>query len=546
MSDPSYSDYTPATDSETNSTSDRIVTAARKHFFTHGFRNVTMDDLADELGMSKKTLYSCFPTKAALLEAVLLDKSRSIEADLDRIMSAPSSDVPAALQALLACIRRHMEEIQPAFVRDMRREAPEVFKVVEDRRRSLIHRYFGKLFNEGRRAGIIRKDIPAGMLIEILLAATDAVNLPDAIAVRIADIFSSEVDFHRDLRRGDRFSVVYEMHYDQGEPVRPGRVLAAEFVNQGSAHQAVWFQPDGGHGGYYTLDGKNIRRAFLRSPLEFSRITSRFTNSRFHPILGQWRAHRGIDYAAPVGTRVRATGNGVVEFVGYRGAYGNLVVIRHHSSYTTWYAHLSRFAPGVRRGARVSQGDVQGAIAAGQGSQDFLARSLIYGLEHREKSLSNALVRAAGLELVRFNRGISVLDTCITVAPLLGLLGTVTGMMGSFGMLGGGELSAPAQITGGIAEALIATAFGLGIAVTALLPMNYLHSQSEKARHEMEDVSTHLELLMKPVLEAEAAARERRIRALMQAPAEADPIRPDAAGALEPRTAVGFGAAGTI
>jgi biopolymer transport protein ExbB len=195
---------------------------------------------------------------------------------------------------------------------------------------------------------------------------------------------------------------------------------------------------------------------------------------------------------------------------------------------------------------RVAQGDVRGAIAAGAGTQDFLARSMVYGLEHREKSLSNALVRAAGLELVRFNRGISVLDTCITVAPLLGLLGTVTGMMGSFGMLGGGELSAPAQITGGIAEALIATAFGLGIAVASLLPMNYLHSQSEKARHEMEDVSTHLELLMKPVLEAEAAARERRIRALMAAPAEAEPVRPGAAGALEPAPAIGLGTAGTL
>jgi biopolymer transport protein ExbB len=160
---------------------------------------------------------------------------------------------------------------------------------------------------------------------------------------------------------------------------------------------------------------------------------------------------------------------------------------------------------------RVAQGDVRGAIAAGAGTQDFLARSMVYGLEHREKSLSNALVRAAGLELVRFNRGISVLDTCITVAPLLGLLGTVTGMMGSFGMLGGAELSAPAQITGGIAEALIATAFGLGIAISCLIPMSYLHGQANAARHELEDTSTHLEILMKPIMDAEAAQREERV-----------------------------------
>ncbi|HXU12380.1 MAG TPA: MotA/TolQ/ExbB proton channel family protein, partial [Candidatus Binatia bacterium] len=170
----------------------------------------------------------------------------------------------------------------------------------------------------------------------------------------------------------------------------------------------------------------------------------------------------------------------------------------------------------------ISRGKVDAAIASGEGSQDFVARAITYALKNREKSLTNGLMRASGLEVVRFTRGISILDTCITVAPLLGLLGTVTGMMGSFGMLGGGELSAPAQITGGIAEALIATCFGLGIAVTSLLPMNYLHSQADKARHEMEDAATHVELLMKPVMEAEEAARERRIRALMAQQAAAE------------------------
>lgn len=192
----------------------------------------------------------------------------------------------------------------------------------------------------------------------------------------------------------------------------------------------------------------------------------------------------------------------------------------------------------------VEQGDVQGAIAAGDASQDFLARAMTYALKHREKSLSNALMRAGGLELVRFTRGIAILDTCITVAPLLGLLGTVTGMMGSFGMLGGGDLSAPAQITGGIAEALIATACGLGVAVTSLLPMNYLHSQADKARHEMEDASTHLELLMKPILEAEAAARERRIQALVQQQAAAEVARGTTA-AVEPLPHPGLRATAT-
>ena len=204
----------------------------------------------------------------------------------------------------------------------------------------------------------------SGEIRSSLFAATDAANLADAIAIQIADIFSTDIDFHRDLRRGDRFTVVYETFYDQGEPVRSGRVLAAEFINQGKAHHAVWFDYAVSRGGYYTPQGRNIRKAFLRSPLEFSRITSGFTNARFHPILQQWRAHKGIDYAAPAGTRIKATGDGVVEFAGRQGGYGNLVVLRHQSQYTTWYGHLSGFAKGIRKGARVAQGEVIGYVGA--------------------------------------------------------------------------------------------------------------------------------------------------------------------------------------
>jgi murein DD-endopeptidase MepM/ murein hydrolase activator NlpD len=204
----------------------------------------------------------------------------------------------------------------------------------------------------------------SGEIRSSLFAATDAANLSDAVAIQIADIFATDIDFHRDLRRGDRFAVVYEVFYDRAEPVRSGRVLAAEFINQGKTYQAVYFQYAEAHGGYYTLEGKNIRKAFLRSPLEFSRVTSGFSNARFHPILQQWRAHRGIDYAAASGTRVKATGDGVVEFAGRQGAYGNVVVLRHQSKYTTWYAHLSGFAKGIRKGARIGQGDVIGYVGA--------------------------------------------------------------------------------------------------------------------------------------------------------------------------------------
>jgi AcrR family transcriptional regulator len=165
-----------------NPAAQRMITAARRHFFAHGFRSVTMDDLAEELGMSKKTLYASFPSKDALLRAVLLDKFRSVELDLDRIMAECSTDVLEALHQLLACMQRHTEEIQPPFVRDIRREAPDMFTLVEERRRGVIQRYFGKLFEEGRRAGIIRKDIPARLMIETLLGAVQAIMNPAKMA----------------------------------------------------------------------------------------------------------------------------------------------------------------------------------------------------------------------------------------------------------------------------------------------------------------------------------------------------------------------------
>lgn len=202
----------------------------------------------------------------------------------------------------------------------------------------------------------------SGEIRSSLFAATDAAGLPDSVAVQIADIFASDVDFHRDLRKGDRFTVVYEAGYSNGEPVKMGRVLAAEFVNQGKAYRAIYYQTPEKSGGYYTSDGKNLRKAFLRSPLEFSRISSGFSNSRFHPVRKEWRAHRGIDYAAPTGTRIRSTGDGLVEFAGRQGGYGNLIVIRHQGAYSTAYGHLSAFAKGLRKGQRVAQGEIIGYV----------------------------------------------------------------------------------------------------------------------------------------------------------------------------------------
>jgi murein DD-endopeptidase MepM/ murein hydrolase activator NlpD len=201
----------------------------------------------------------------------------------------------------------------------------------------------------------------AGVIHSSLFAAADAASIPDSIAIQVAEMFSGDIDFHRDLRKGDRFSVVYELLYLAGRPVRAGRVLAAEFVNQGKSLRAVYFQSAEGRGGYYTPDGKSLRKAFLRSPLEFSRVSSGF-GMRKHPFLKTWRAHNGVDYAAPTGTRVRAVADGVVDFAGVKGGYGKVVVLRHHGQYSTLYAHLSRIGAGVRKGARVAQGDTVGFV----------------------------------------------------------------------------------------------------------------------------------------------------------------------------------------
>lgn len=204
----------------------------------------------------------------------------------------------------------------------------------------------------------------SGEIETSLFAATDAAGVPDAVAVQLAEIFSSDVDFYRDLRRGDRFSVVYEALAADGEFVGYGRVLAAEFTNQGNVFRAVFFRDDKGRSGYYTPDGRNMRKAFLRSPIEFSRVTSGFSRSRLHPVLRTWRAHNGIDYGAPTGTRVRATADGYVSFVGSKGGYGNTVTVRHPNGYTTLYAHLSGFAEGVRKGKRVVQGEAVGYVGS--------------------------------------------------------------------------------------------------------------------------------------------------------------------------------------
>ena len=195
-----------------------------------------------------------------------------------------------------------------------------------------------------------------------LFAATDDARIPDSVAVQLAEIFSGDIDFHRTLQVGDRFSVSYETLDADGETLKPGRVLSAEFVNRGKSFQALWFQEHSSQaGGYFNLEGQSLRRAYLASPLTFSRISSGF-KMRFHPILQTWRAHLGVDYAAPKGTPVRAIGLGFVESAGPMGGYGNAVVLKHHNGQSTVYAHLSQIL--VKRGQSVVQGQSIGKVGA--------------------------------------------------------------------------------------------------------------------------------------------------------------------------------------
>ena len=213
-----------------------------------------------------------------------------------------------------------------------------------------------------RRVEMRSRDISSSLYAATDSATSDGSQIPDSVVNQIIEMFSTNVDF-RGVKRGDRFNVVYETFWLDGEMVRTGRVLAGEFINRGVAYQSVWFEDPTSHqGGYYSLDGKSLKKAFLKSPVAFNRISSGFS-MRVHPVFGGWKQHKGVDFAAPLGTPIHAAGDGVVDFAGVSNGYGNLVVLKHWSNYSTAYGHMSRFA-GLKRGQKVSQGDVIGYVGA--------------------------------------------------------------------------------------------------------------------------------------------------------------------------------------
>ena len=209
-----------------------------------------------------------------------------------------------------------------------------------------------------------RPTYATGSLTSSLYESGLASGLPPALIIEMADIFGYDIDFVQDIRVGDRFTVIYEDLYKNGEKLRAGNILAAEFVNQGKPLRAVRYTDPQGNSGYYAPEGQSLRKSFIRTPLDVFRISSNFSRARYHPVLNRMRAHLGTDYAASTGTPIKATGDGRVVFMGTKGGYGKAIVLKHGSSYETLYGHMSRFRSGLGYGSRVQQGQIIGYVGA--------------------------------------------------------------------------------------------------------------------------------------------------------------------------------------
>jgi murein DD-endopeptidase MepM/ murein hydrolase activator NlpD len=236
---------------------------------------------------------------------------------------------------------------------------------LDQAKRLVIRRSDGKL-------EAVEEPLPLERSVEIrsaevrrtLAEALEAADIPDSLVTRMGDIFGTEVDLRKDVRRGDRLRVVYQTVREAGslEPATVERILAVQFRGGQRKLEAVWFDRGNGNGDYYSFDGRSLSRTFLASPLEFTRVSSNYTEARLHPIFRDWRAHKGVDMHAPIGTKVRTTADGTIKFIGRQSGYGNVIIVQHSARYQTLYAHLNEFAQGLEQGSRVIQGDVIGTV----------------------------------------------------------------------------------------------------------------------------------------------------------------------------------------
>lgn len=279
---------------------------------------------------------------------------------------------------------------------------------VDEASRVLLSRENGQLKEQiVQRQLDYRVQYAAARISSSLFGAGQEAGLSDPTIMKLADVFNYDIDFAQDLRSGDTFSLIYEEVWRDGERVRTGDILAASFTNRGKRFEVYRFVNADGRADYYSADGRSRARAFIRTPLEFSRITSRFSLGRKHPVLGTMRAHRGVDYGAPTGTPIKATGAGTVEFIGTQNGYGQVVILRHGKEFTTLYAHMSRFAKGLKKGSRVQQGQVIGHVGmTGLATGPHLHYEFRKGGLHRDP-LSVDLPVAdplSGPEIARFKR----------------------------------------------------------------------------------------------------------------------------------------------
>ena len=334
---------------------------------------------AADLPVSQHTEAVVVPTLATQAEALDLRELKLLRSDITRSTDTPENLLrrlgvvdpqaaqfmrthPQVREALSRAGRSvsaeatHSQQLTQLVVRWLRNETDAQFQ-----RLTVVRSAIGlsaRLETAPMNASI---RVSGGTVSSSLFAASDEARLPDAIVNQLTEIFSSQIDFHRTLRKGARFGVVYEVLEADGEPVRTGKVLSAEFVNGDKLYQAVWFQEPGKSGSYYGLDGKSLKRAYLAAPVAYSRKTSGM-GMRLHPIFQTRHVHKGVDYAAPSGTPTYTVGDGVVDFAGVQGGYGNMVIVRHANGHSTVYAHLSRIQ--VRKGQSVTQGQVIGNVGS--------------------------------------------------------------------------------------------------------------------------------------------------------------------------------------
>jgi len=339
---------------------------------------------ADSTPNSGRLHYSLpLPAPDPALQREIIETSEAIEAPLWESVIIKSGDTLASIFskkgissttthkiATLNEQTRKLRYIQPGdeikLLLDDQRQLRQMKYIPDITRTLLIQRnedqaYASQIINYQLDAYPVYRE---GVIDSSLFEAAANADIPEDVIMDLVAIFGWDIDFSLDIRSGDRFGIVYEELYKDDVKIRNGRILSAEFINDGKIYQAAYYTDPKGDSDYYAPDGKSMRKAFLRSPVKFSRISSRFSNNRWHPVLSKWRSHKGVDYAAARGTPIRAAGDGKIIYAGNKGGYGRLVVIRHGGRYTTAYGHLHRYAKGARSGKKVKQGQIIGYVGS--------------------------------------------------------------------------------------------------------------------------------------------------------------------------------------